>query len=70
VLLVAVCADWLLLAHFTVVPTFTVTDNEGRTTFGSPTHVFPRGKLIVENEEWLGKAGAGRFIKRGPLTAR
>jgi dihydropyrimidinase len=41
---------------------------EGRTTRGSPTHVFSRGKLIVENDKWLGKTGAGRFIKRGPLT--
>ena len=37
---------------------------EGRTTRGSPTHVFSRGELIVENDKWLGKTGAGRFIKR------
>jgi dihydropyrimidinase len=23
-----------------------------------------RGKVIVENGEWLGKAGDGRFVKR------
>jgi dihydropyrimidinase len=38
---------------------------EGRTTRGSPTHVFSRGELIVENDKWLGKTGVGRFIKRG-----
>ena len=43
---------------------------EGRTTRGAPSHVFSRGNLIVENDKWLGKAGAGQFIKRGPLSAR
>ena len=43
---------------------------EGRTTRGAPSHVFSRGNLIVENDKWLGKAGAGQFIKRGPLHAR
>jgi dihydropyrimidinase len=43
---------------------------EGRTTRGAPSHVFSRGNLIVENDKWLGKAGAGQFIKRGPLRAR
>jgi len=43
---------------------------EGRTTHGAPSHVFSRGSLIVENDKWLGKAGAGQFIKRGPLRAR
>jgi dihydropyrimidinase len=37
---------------------------EGRVTVGAPTHVFSRGSLIVENDKWLGKAGAGKFIKR------
>jgi dihydropyrimidinase len=43
---------------------------EGRVTRGAPTQVFSRGKLIVENDTWLGKTGAGRFIKRGPLTVK
>ena len=43
---------------------------EGRTTRGAPSYVFSRGNLIVENDTWLGKPGAGRFIKRGALHAR
>jgi dihydropyrimidinase len=43
---------------------------EGRVTHGAPAQVFSRGALIVDNEKWLGKAGQGRFVKRGPLTAR
>jgi dihydropyrimidinase len=43
---------------------------EGRVTRGAPSHVFSRGTLIVENDQWLGKAGHGKFVKRGPLTAR
>jgi dihydropyrimidinase len=43
---------------------------EGRVTKGAPTHVFSRGKLIVQEDKWLGKAGDGHFIKRGPLTVR
>ncbi len=42
---------------------------EGRVTRGGPTHVFSRGKLVVEGDQWHGKAGDGRFVKRGPLTA-
>ncbi len=37
---------------------------EGRTTVGAPSHVFSRGHLIVENDKWLGKTGAGKFVKR------
>jgi dihydropyrimidinase len=37
---------------------------EGRVTRGAPTHVFSRGNLIVEGDKWLGKTGAGKFIKR------
>jgi hypothetical protein len=27
--------------------------------------VFLRGKMIVDGEKWLGKAGQGQFLKRG-----
>lgn len=40
---------------------------EGRVTKGAPSHVFSRGKLVIENDQWLGRAGHGRFQKR---TAR
>jgi dihydropyrimidinase len=43
---------------------------EGRVTRGAPSHVFSRGTLIVENDAWLGKAGYGKFVKRGPVTSR
>ena len=43
---------------------------EGRVTKGAPSHVFSRGQLIVENDKWLGKAGYGKFVKRGALSAR
>ncbi len=38
---------------------------QGRTVRGGPSHVFSRGKLIVENGSWLGRAGDGRYLRRG-----
>jgi dihydropyrimidinase len=38
---------------------------EGWTIKGVTEVVLSRGKVIVENGEWKGKAGAGQFIKRG-----
>jgi dihydropyrimidinase len=35
---------------------------------GFPEKVFLRGTLIVDGEQWLGKAGMGRFINRDPGT--
>ena len=46
------------------------TPYEGRKVVGAPTHVFSRGNLVVEGEKWLGKTGAGRFVKRGELQQR
>ncbi len=43
---------------------------EGRVTVGAPAQVFSRGKLIVDNDRWLGKAGDGKFISRGALNPR
>jgi dihydropyrimidinase len=37
---------------------------EGWELTGYPEKVFLRGKLIVDGEEWKGKAGGGRFLKR------
>lgn len=39
---------------------------EGWELTGYPEKVFLRGKLIVDGEEWLGKAGNGQFLKRSP----
>jgi dihydropyrimidinase len=38
---------------------------EGWELTGMPEKVFLRGKLIVDGEQWLGKAGGGQFLKRG-----
>ena len=38
---------------------------EGWELTGYPEKVFLRGKLIVDGDEWLGKRGDGKFLKRG-----
>jgi dihydropyrimidinase len=38
---------------------------EGWELTGMPEKVFLRGKLIVDGEQWFGKAGDGQFLKRG-----
>jgi dihydropyrimidinase len=40
---------------------------EGRKVPGSPSQVFSRGELIVENDQWVAKKkqGRGQFIRRG-----
>jgi len=37
---------------------------EGWELVGMPEKVFLRGKLIVDGEKWLGKAGGGELLKR------
>jgi dihydropyrimidinase len=37
---------------------------EGWELTGLPEKVFLRGKMIVDDEQWLGKAGGGQFLKR------
>ena len=39
---------------------------EGYKLKGYPEKVFLRGNLIVDGDEWLGKAGMGQFLKREP----
>lgn len=43
---------------------------EGWTIKGVTEIVLSRGKVIVENREWKGQAGAGQFLKRGETGAR
>jgi dihydropyrimidinase len=43
---------------------------EGWRVKGVTETVLSRGRVIVENNEFKGKAGAGRFIKRGTFTGR
>lgn len=43
---------------------------EGWVLKGYPEKVFLRGRLIVEDERWLGEPGMGRFLKRTPSEMR
>jgi dihydropyrimidinase len=38
---------------------------EGWELTGYPEKVFLRGRLIVDGEQWLGKSGGGKFLRRG-----
>ena len=38
---------------------------EGRNVTGRVKKVFLRGEMIVDGEQWLGRAGGGQFVKRG-----
>jgi dihydropyrimidinase len=41
---------------------------EGREVTGAPEMVLSRGKVIVENGKFVGRAGAGSFLKRNPRS--
>jgi dihydropyrimidinase len=41
---------------------------EGREVVGKPTHVLSRGKVVVENGQYKGKKGDGRFVKRSTFN--
>jgi len=41
---------------------------EGREVVGAPTHVLSRGKVVVENGNYVGKKGDGRFVKRSTFN--
>jgi dihydropyrimidinase len=38
---------------------------EGRHVHGKVRQVYSRGDLIVDGDEWLGRPGRGRFVRRG-----
>ncbi|MDA0679708.1 MAG: dihydropyrimidinase [Proteobacteria bacterium] len=38
---------------------------EGREVTGKVKKVFSRGRLIVNGDQWLGRAGMGQYLKRG-----
>jgi dihydropyrimidinase len=42
---------------------------EGRTVHGAPTTVIVNGKVVVEDDTFVGNKGAGRFLRRGPSLA-
>jgi dihydropyrimidinase len=41
---------------------------EGKVAPGSPSHVLSRGEVVVEDGRFVGKAGQGRFLRRGPVS--
>jgi dihydropyrimidinase len=41
---------------------------EGVEVVGAPTHVLSRGRVVVENGQYVGKKGDGRFVKRGTFN--
>ena len=42
---------------------------EGRSVHGSPSAVVVSGEVVIENGEFVGKKGSGRFLRRGPSQA-
>ncbi len=42
---------------------------EGRTVQGSPSAVIVNGNVVIEGDTFVGKKGAGRFLRRGPSQA-
>src|SRR6187401_2927475 len=42
---------------------------EGRTVKGSPSFVISNGEVIIDGDAFVGRKGAGRFLRRGPSQA-
>jgi dihydropyrimidinase len=42
---------------------------EGTVVRGAPAYVISRGNVIIENDTFVGRKGAGEFLKRGPSLA-
>jgi dihydropyrimidinase len=42
---------------------------EGTRVKGAPSIVISNGSVIIEDGRFVGKKGAGRFLKRGPSLA-
>jgi dihydropyrimidinase len=42
---------------------------EGTVVEGAPSFVVSQGNVIVEDDRFVGRKGAGRFVKRGPSLA-
>jgi dihydropyrimidinase len=42
---------------------------EGRTVHGAPTTVIVNGNVVIDGDTFVGKKGAGRFLRRGPSLA-
>jgi dihydropyrimidinase len=53
------------LSHATLHQRVDYTPYEGREVIGAPETVLVRGTAVVQNGEWRGAKGSGRFLKRG-----
>jgi dihydropyrimidinase len=42
---------------------------EGRTVHGAPSTVIVNGNVVVDGDRFVGRKGAGRFLRRGPSLA-
>jgi dihydropyrimidinase len=60
----------LVLSHKTLHMKVDYSPFEGKKVVGAPAVVLSRGEVIVENDQFLGKAGRGRFLKRATHEAR
>jgi dihydropyrimidinase len=57
-----------VLSHETLHMRVDYSPFEGRVVRGAATHVLSRGRVVVENGSFQGKAGDGRFIRRGTFS--
>jgi dihydropyrimidinase len=42
---------------------------EGTVVQGSPSAVICNGQLVIDGDKFVGKTGAGQFLRRGPSQA-
>ena len=42
---------------------------EGRQVVGGPSQVLSRGRLVIDNDKFVGQRGHGQFLKRGQTLA-
>jgi dihydropyrimidinase len=42
---------------------------EGRQTVGGPSQVLSRGRLVIDDDKFVGHKGHGRFLRRGQTLA-
>jgi dihydropyrimidinase len=57
------------LSHKTLHMRVDYNPYEGRVVQGSPSFVISGGTVIIEGDAFVGRAGAGRFLARGPSQA-
>jgi dihydropyrimidinase len=60
------CVTWSAATHHMRVD---YNPYEGRVTKGAPEIVLVRGQLVIEGGEFVGRAGAGQYLKREPRSS-